>query len=1152
MAINWGKEAGAFADGLVRGSEAISSFDYRTAEAQKAREQADTLRGQNPYKDPQTIRDLNRANGFMPAGKPNSAGLPAMPGGLPRSTGNSVLPTNTIPYDTVFPKKGFAGGGLVPGEPEQFAEQFKELYAAEHPDDGGLADSAQGVIPASTPTRREPMPPAMTPPPSPPPPPSPSAFDRAQARGRGPEPVLNVPQHQSGYAPGSGGMPPINPDAPPPPPREAPAPPTDGVIPGSAAAGLASRPGPRAPAPVPTIPELWPSIRDRLAKVFAPYTPPGTEPTQISDNPGAKGVGEALDSIANQFKGGPPASTAGRPDLGIPPSAAAPGAPVPAPAPGGGPAPPELRPGLEPPAGPAAGVQRGGREGAAPAPAPVPAPAPAAGAPKPGTTGPIAAGPPTGGPGTAPAAAPAPSRKPVASAAPPTPGVVDPLVAPEVSNPASGITMQRGRSTSVVGADDQDVNTQLSAALNGAQRHASREYQLDESGRVLPTSAAGDQQSGRMAVLAGSGAATPQAVATIDRAVQQASGGAPFSEAMRSTMRMLAVYDFYTRSGQTAKADAMAYELMQYSTMVASMHGREALQLARQGNIGGAAQKVADAYNAIPNGKSAAIVDGKAVITDLFTGQQEQTIPLDPRLILTLARGFDDKGATFSMIAARAQRVADKGRKQTPLQEEHMRAQTDYLRARTANVGKGGKAPAALPNSDEVERIRQMYPSGGAPPGATAPQVSQGGGEDERAAENAAADGMATTTAPVDTGAGDEEVAGVGRGGSTPALAQAPTTQTLSGGTAQDTMTGSAGLDTIPETAPQAPPETMSDAAPEPLEDGQQLAQAGPPASAPPPPSAPAVKFDPKSEVYDHKRAHEIEPNARDGKVPIVDPRDGTLLVGHKHPAYDKITDEARVSGVSVVPRADGREVVHDHNRPISKEPWVRKGNDFVEAPQATDVLSPTERATYDDARRTAAHHLARGKAGSTEARYAAGAVKAWDKTIETRQKAAAETTKAETKAAIANKFTTKEAEEFENAVTSAMASPTVAVVVPVLKGAFNDSQILELTKRIAQTNQVSPRAAVEMLGVLARGGGAIARTYQVLGRDITNSGVVVEAPRIPGKTPAETSPGFDGRIFLDDNTFKAINQGAATNTAALLERQRAPTIGQKFKQLFP
>lgn len=1067
MAINWGKEAAGFADGLVRGATAVAQIYQAGAYGDYYRQEAERRRREDPYNDPTYRRDIERANRLVPKPKPASTPVPlATSPGTEMAGVTPVRGMGVIPYDQVFPTTPrFADGGevlrarqrsfLTASDPAQaqgrseqeiFDEEFRRMFYAAQPqpapstevmqERGRIEERDRAVGPAMTdrPMTR----PVISDAPS-------HVEATNEPAPSGPAPLLG-PSRQGRETIRSRVDEAANAPAPS---RSPPAPPAEGVLPGTGAAGAMARPGGHQQ----TIsPRVWERVR-RAVDATAPKGDP--QHVEATNEP----------------------TSAPEPALPSPPSSGQPAAPRPPPV-------------TSPPSRPAAPPAAPGRTSTPPPSAPPSAAVPAA---------PGGAAPPSSAP-------------------------------PLASSPQSGITIERYSSRPVVGpanATQADFDAILGSALNGAQRYASRAYQLDESGRVAPYMPGGTG-GGVQAVMSGTGAALPQAVRAIDQALESAAGE-PFTDAMRSTMRMLALYDFYARSGQSDKADRMAFELLQYSSMVAAMYGREALELARRGDINGATQSVVKAFNSVPNGQEARIENGRAVIYDQFNGQPQQEVPLDdPRLILTLARGFQDRGATFALIAARAQRVAQKGQR-TPLQDELTRSQIDLNRARLDKIKAGGGGGGG----GNVNRTSYINSLGFNPGTASPTQAAQPRGYVD--------DGP-----PEGPGSGDDQVAGVGGGGPAPVQQTAATTDDLSGGEGDAVLSGGTGSD------------TLSDAAPEPLPPGTQLAQAQAPSGNPgitprreahgvtpgsragkyyePPP------FDPGRDIYDQRRARQLAPQGRDpNKGPFADPRDGTVLVGLKHPDYDRLKDEAAVVGVSVRPHPKDpkREIVVPHNVPSQQVAWVREGNTFrpVDA-RRDDPLTPTERGQLEELRRLQAEAVARKDRG--EAALIQRNISTWTKEAERRLKQREEAIKQ----TMVNKITPAQAATLEEAISTAIspkgADPTVAPLLQSLS-TLSYGQIFDVAQNIMKLNRVGPRQSVEMLGFMLQPGSAHnARRYQVLGRDVSDTGVVVELPAVTDKEGKPIAPGFPTKLLIDDDTFKSINDAAARNTQKWVQDYRS------------
>ena len=628
--------------------------------------------------------------------------------------------------------------------------------------------------------------------------------------------------------------------------------------------------------------------------------------------------------------------------------------------------------------------------------------------------------------------------RPAAARPPPVP-TDNPTDNKVVTGP-TGTTMQRTGSRAVVGGADDDLAGVLNSALNGAQRHASRQLGVGDDGRVVPDS----NGQGKAQMLAGNGAANPAAVAKIDQTLYGASPG--FSDALKSTSRMMLLYNFYASRGMNDRADAMAYELVQYSAMVASMHGREAMELARQGNIAGAAQKVADAYNSVPNGQHVEIKGNQAIVYDQFTGQPVQSVPMDPRLILTLAQGFEDKGMTYSLLHQRAAGYQQRRMgKETPLKQELIRAQIRNLDARTLKAGQ--TSAVGGPASETMQHIYGLGPPGtGAPAGpamAGPQQVSQG---DANLTDD---QNMATTQSLIADDAPPMPV--------------------------QNDMAGDDG--SASSASPGAPRE-----GPNFVEEGGDVAK-------------------------DTSKS-----NTRTGPEP-----------------------PPHVLGISVRPDPDkpGQTISINHNA-VPPVVWARKGNTFAPVdPREVNnqVLSARDQAQIAELQKIQADATARGKAGKPEADAAKAQLRAWGRKIDHDTNEHHKALAADMKAALANKFTPKAAAEFDIDLETAGKDKLVAPYKPALDNAYATRELYEMTKSIAEINHMSPRETLILLGQMSMAGTADnARSYHVLGPDITGTGVIVQLPT--QRSGTDMRRGRVQPVFINAHIFERINEAAAENTA--------------------
>lgn len=275
-------------------------------------------------------------------------------------------------------------------------------------------------------------------------------------------------------------------------------------------------------------------------------------------------------------------------------------------------------------------------------------------------------------------------------------------------------------------------------ALDGGIKFATKIFNLDGSGAALPgtdrNTAAGREAFFRK----GTGAATPDMVRAIDQRVNQIPG-VPNDEAIWGIRRLEAVYRFYSRRGETDKANKAVFELLQYSAGVAAKYGTAALDQLKANDQRGAVQTVVNGFNQIPNGQRATVNGQSVAITDARTGKTVQQIPITPQTVFNVALGLSDRSLYWDQLMSRAAATMKGRSTRTEAQEELTRAQTDLARKRAANVGvKGGGRAAATgptgPAADLINDVANIRADRGkstpAPPAAATPAAPGDGAGD--------------------------------------------------------------------------------------------------------------------------------------------------------------------------------------------------------------------------------------------------------------------------------------------------------------------------------------------------------------------------------------------------------------------------------------
>ena len=279
--------------------------------------------------------------------------------------------------------------------------------------------------------------------------------------------------------------------------------------------------------------------------------------------------------------------------------------------------------------------------------------------------------------------------------------------------------------------DKDDPDNVVGKMLDGAMQFANHNFHLSGDGVAV-----GDDPNkvrGQRAFLTGVGAADPQDVQALDKIALQQNPG--LDKAALAMKRMEIIYRHYVTTGQTEKANKVAFELLQYGAGEAARMGGQALQQFKSGDHRGATNTLVQAVDAIPDGNTAAVTpDGKNVVLTNGKGQQVNSIPITPENIFNYALGLSNKSMYWQVIAQRAALTSSAMQKATAGENRSAldAARIKLIEARTAKLqggGKGGGGTAGLPAElkNALSAIEGVPTSEVTPGGTPAPE--QGGGE---------------------------------------------------------------------------------------------------------------------------------------------------------------------------------------------------------------------------------------------------------------------------------------------------------------------------------------------------------------------------------------------------------------------------------------
>ena len=247
----------------------------------------------------------------------------------------------------------------------------------------------------------------------------------------------------------------------------------------------------------------------------------------------------------------------------------------------------------------------------------------------------------------------------------------------------------------------------LGEALNGALTFAQTTFGLDGKGAALPGTDP-QQAQGQKAVMAGVGAATPDAIQAAHRAVNT---GIP-NKALHDIRVLEESYRYFVMRGNTAKANSIAYEIAAYSRGVAAQYGQQAAEALRAGNLQDGYKWTAHALNAVPDGRTVNVNGNTVTYRDEKTGQQVAQFQFGPQEALNMALGLADGSRYWDILMHRAaehQQAQKGGKRETEADLELKRARADAARAQAERArrgpsgggGRGGGRPPSEAQEDE-------------------------------------------------------------------------------------------------------------------------------------------------------------------------------------------------------------------------------------------------------------------------------------------------------------------------------------------------------------------------------------------------------------------------------------------------------------------
>lgn len=278
--------------------------------------------------------------------------------------------------------------------------------------------------------------------------------------------------------------------------------------------------------------------------------------------------------------------------------------------------------------------------------------------------------------------------------------------------------------------DKDDPDNVVSKMLSGGMQFANNAFHLSGDGVAV-----GDDPNkvkGQRAFLQGVGAAEQGDVDALNKiALQQ---NPDLDKAALAMKRMEIIYRHYVTTGQTDKANKVAFELLQYGAGEAARMGGQALKQFKSGDHKGAVTTLVQAVDDIPDGNTAKVNGNNVVLTN-GKGQVVNTIPITPENIFNYALGLSNKSMYWQVIANRAAITSTAMQKANATEGKSAvdAARISLMQAREAKIrgggggGKGGGAVALPPELKNALTAIEGVPTSEVTPGGKLPE--QGGGE---------------------------------------------------------------------------------------------------------------------------------------------------------------------------------------------------------------------------------------------------------------------------------------------------------------------------------------------------------------------------------------------------------------------------------------
>lgn len=207
-------------------------------------------------------------------------------------------------------------------------------------------------------------------------------------------------------------------------------------------------------------------------------------------------------------------------------------------------------------------------------------------------------------------------------------------------------------------------------------------------------------------VQSGVGAASPRATNAI---LHRFGGNGRLTPGEAMVAGMTHVYAKALEMGDVAKANQMAFAIVQRANLEASVNGKAAIAALHGGDLKKGTEMMIRGHDWLPDGVRINMApDGKSVIATDLEGKHQQ-LPLDGRWVMQAAMGLQDGSAMWNMINQHAAMVAqgakgaDRDAAGRALRNQKTGLEIERLRRKmAAPTGGGSAAPSVMSRIQEA------------------------------------------------------------------------------------------------------------------------------------------------------------------------------------------------------------------------------------------------------------------------------------------------------------------------------------------------------------------------------------------------------------------------------------------------------------------